>query len=377
MSATAWEHREFLEVFEDISNGHKKTKQADYLRVGHHPIVDQGKNLIAGYSDDLGTLSHADLPVIIFGDHTRCFKFIDFPFGVGADGVKVLRVDEGIDPRYAYHFLKTLRIEDNGYSRHFKFLKLTNVPVPPLDEQKRIAGILDAADQLRSKRQQTIDRLETLTHAIFNDMFGDPLLNTFSWPEAPLGSLAAKFSDGPFGSNLKSDDYVDDGIRVVRLQNIGVDEFLDDDRAYISNEHFSHLIKHECLPGDVLVGTLGDPNLRACIQPDWLAVAINKADCVQIRVNESLITPEWLCSLLNNPATELKALRLVRGQTRARISMGRLRDLEVPIPPLPLQLKFTELVKALRSDKLQRQHSTATFESLFASLQQRAFRGDL
>ena len=166
-------------------------------------------------------------------------------------------------------------------------------------------------------------------------------------------------------------------MRVIRLQNIGVGELVDDDRAYISHDHFAQLIKHECLPGDVLVGTLGDPNLRACIQPDWLAVALNKADCVQIRVDETVAVGEWLCALLNCPATEVKAQSLVKGQTRARISMGRLRELHVPVPPLSLQLEFAETIQTFQVDQIQQQHSVEALDSLFASLQQRAFRGDL
>jgi type I restriction enzyme, S subunit len=193
----------------------------------------------------------------------------------------------------------------------------------------------------------------------------------------PIGDLASKFSDGPFGSNLKSEHYKEIGVRVVRLQNIGVGEFLDDDRAFISDEHFDQLDKHECLPGDVLVGTMGNPNLRACILPSYLPRALNKADCVQIRPDEKYCNARYICALLNAPSTEKMAHDLILGQTRARISMGRLRGLEVPHPPLSEQHSFAQRIDKLQLLKDVALQSAATLDALFASLQHRAFRGEL
>ena len=100
----------FDEVFRDESGGNIKTLQAEYLREGKIPIVDQGKELIGGYTEDKSRLCKAELPVIVFGDHTKCLKFIDFPFALGADGVKVLRPKINANPKYLYYVLKSLRI---------------------------------------------------------------------------------------------------------------------------------------------------------------------------------------------------------------------------------------------------------------------------
>jgi type I restriction enzyme S subunit len=251
------------------------------------------------------------------------------------------------------------------------------VPLPPLPEQHRIAAILDQADALRAKRREALAELDQLTQSIFIEMFGDPIENPKGWQWMPLGEIATKFSDGPFGSNLKSEHYVESGVRVIRLQNIGVCEFIDDDRAYISESHFDTIKKHECRPGDVLVGTLGDPNLRACIQPEDIELAINKADCVQIRVNPELATPSFICGLVNNPSTEKLAQALMHGQTRVRISMGSLRNLKLPIPPIAQQMEFDKqchVVETLKSRFIESQQEE---DSLFSSLQHRAFRGEL
>jgi type I restriction enzyme, S subunit len=256
-------------------------------------------------------------------------------------------------------------------------LKRFPIPVPPLDEQRRIAEVLDRAEALRAKRRAALAQLDTLTQSIFLDLFGDPALNPKKWPTRSVGDIAAKFSDGPFGSNLKSSHYAESGVRVVRLQNIGVGEFVDDDQAFIDEVHFASLRKHECRPGDVLIGTMGDPNLRACIQPSWLSVAINKADCVQFRADASKVTAEYVCALLNTPATERMAHDLVQGQTRLRISMGRLRGLHVPVPPLALQKEFSHRLAVVERIKSVQRRSLTKLDALFASLQHRAFRGEL
>lgn len=297
-----------------------------------------------------------------------------------------VRPGPSLDARYLVHRLMTDysdgRLADYYTGATIKHLTGQDLgryqfPLPPIQEQRRIAEILDKADALRAKRRAALAQLDALTQSIFLDMFGDPATNPKGWPCVQLGTLSTKFSDGPFGSNLKSDHYTASGVRVVRLQNIGVGEFLGADIAYISEDHFRNLRKHECLPGDVLVGTLGDPNLRACIQPRWLSVALNKADCVQIRPDERTATSEFVCFLLNQPGTQRMAQDLMHGQTRIRISMGRLRSLAIPVPPIGLQRDFTQQVAAMQTLKTAHRASLVELDALFASLQHRAFRGDL
>ena len=270
--------------------------------------------------------------------------------------------------------LVTGTAQQNFGPSHLKAIKIT---LPPLKEQRRIADVLIRAEELRSKRREAIAQLNTLTQAIFLEMFGDPATNPKRWTVKSVGELASKFSDGPFGSNLKTSHYTEVGIRVIRLQNIGIGEFLDKDKAYISSEHFAKLKKHECHPGDVLIGTLGDPNLRACIQPDSLSLALNKADCVQLRANQEISHPAYICALLNQPAVERMAQEFIVGQTRLRISMGRLRMLKVPLPPLPLQQEFACRVEAVEKLKAAHRASLSELDALFTSLQHRAFRGEL
>ena len=297
-----------------------------------------------------------------------------------------VRVGESAEPRFVSHFFQT----SDYWSQIAKcargaaqpgvnatVLKSIEVPLPPLAEQRRIADILDKADALRAQRRAALAELDGLTQSIFLDLFGDPAGNPLGFPMHRLGDLASKFSDGPFGSNLKSSHYTESGIRVIRLQNIGVGEMRNDDQAFISEKHFASLKKHECLSGDVLVGTLGDPNLRACIQPASLPLALNKADCVQIRPDDRIANATYICALLNQPGTERMAQDKIVGQTRLRISMGRLRELAVPLPPLKLQADFARRITAIETLKSRHRTALAELDTLFASLPHRAFRGEL
>jgi type I restriction enzyme S subunit len=196
-----------------------------------------------------------------------------------------------------------------------------------LTVQRRIAGQLKQADGLRRTRRYALELTETFLPAAFLELFGDPKQNPNEWPENTLSAVCSKFSDGPFGSNLKSSDYRSSGVRVVRLQNIGVGEFVDDDKAFVSKEHFAALQKHACVPGDVLIGTMGDPNLRACIQPAHIPIALNKADCIQARPHPKQLNALYLQGLLNNPEHMHLVPGMVHGQTRARISTRELASL--------------------------------------------------
>ncbi len=106
----------FTKALTDRTGGQRKILRRDYLEAGGFPVVDQGGDLIAGYTDDDGSVYDGPLPVIIFGDHTRVFKYVDFPFAIGADGAKVLEPSTIFEPRYLYYYFLTQKVPSRGYS---------------------------------------------------------------------------------------------------------------------------------------------------------------------------------------------------------------------------------------------------------------------
>ena len=187
------------------------------------------------------------------------------------------------------------------------------------------------------------------------------------WKLVKLPDIALQFNDGPFGSNLKSAHYTAEGVRVIRLQNVGVGEFLGDDAAFISREHYESLPRNHCEPGDVIIATLGDPNLRACVIPDDLPESLNKADCLLLRLDRSLADPGYVRGLLNSERIVKTASALIRGQTRGRISMGRLKSLLVPLPPLAEQKRIAGILDEADALRAKRREGLAQLDTLLQS----------
>ncbi|MEI4233421.1 restriction endonuclease subunit S [Roseovarius sp. D22-M7] len=156
----SWLWASFKDTWSDSTNSTRKLKQKEYLTEGPLPVVDQGEGLVGGFTDRNDLKNDVALPCIVFGDHTRAVKFIDFEFAQGADGVKVLQPNDQYDPEFAYQALRCVRLPNKGYSRHFKFLKSTAFPIPPLPEQRRIVAKLD---RLSARSAAARDHLARIT----------------------------------------------------------------------------------------------------------------------------------------------------------------------------------------------------------------------
>ena len=159
------------DVATDRTGGQVKIKKGDYLMDGKVPVIDQGASEVAGYVDDSQACAEVNLPAVLFGDHTRRFKYVDSPFALGADGVKLLEPKTGWNGRFVYYAFVRCPLPDLGYSRHFKALKELEFTAPPLDEQRRIADTLDAADALARRHQAAADEAAALLASLSHDIF--------------------------------------------------------------------------------------------------------------------------------------------------------------------------------------------------------------
>ena len=125
-----WKTEKINNCITSISLTNKKIKKSDYKESGVIPIIDQGKKFLGGFTDNIGGKISVQKPLIVFGDHTKEIKFIDFDFAPGADGIKVLEFDEKILPKYSYYFLKSIKFRNRGYSRYFTLLKNQHITFP-------------------------------------------------------------------------------------------------------------------------------------------------------------------------------------------------------------------------------------------------------
>jgi type I restriction enzyme S subunit len=166
------EHWEVVRL-ENVMEGftpNKKLKQSDYKAIGKFPVIDQGQEYVAGFYDDETMVFDKDLPVILFGDHTRIIKYVDFPFICGADGLKIIIPKENFYRKYFYYALLNLNIPSRGYNRHFKILKEKLIPLPPLDEQQKIANILTTIDQKIQAEEKKKEALQSLFKTLLQQL---------------------------------------------------------------------------------------------------------------------------------------------------------------------------------------------------------------
>jgi len=203
-----------------------------------------------------------------------------------------------------------------------------------------------------------------------------------SWKPTTVGAVCSFIGDGPFGSNLKSDDYTEAGARVIRLENIGHLRFAREKQTFVSMEKYESLAKHTLVPGDLLFSSFVDEEVRVCVFPPDLGVpAINKADCFCVRVNAEHCNPHYLLMRLASRDTYQALKESVHGATRPRINLTQLRTFSFDLPSMSEQPEIVRRVELLFgfADRLEARLQAAQTASsrLTPSLLAKAFRGEL
>lgn len=368
-----WSVLPFTEALVDKTSGNSKVKTGDYLPIGKLPVVDQGQSEVAGFVDDVDLACKEQLPCILFGDHTKVFKYVEHPFALGADGVKVLVPTDGFDKRYLYHYLSTVRLPDDvGYSRHFKYLKRASVPKPPIAEQKRIAAILDKADAIRRKRQQAIQLADEFLRSVFLEMFGDPVTNPKGWDRHKFSDLCRQITVGIVVKPASY--YVDVGVPALRSLNVRANRIEQANFVYFSEEdNAGRLAKTRVFTGDIVLVRSGQPGTAAVV-PESLD-GVNAIDILIARPKHHLVDSVFLAHFFNSPGGRALVLKEERGQIQKHLNVGSLSEALIPLPPFQEQERFRKIVE--RVSLLKKKYEQSDYEDLFSSLSQRAFQGAL
>ncbi len=239
------------------------------------------------------------------------------------------------------------------HSIRFDELRALALRVPPLAEQQRIvAKVEELLSQVNSARER-LARLPALLKRFRQSVLSaacDGRL-TADWRDSPSanGDLPGGWDwrrletllpqggifDGPFGSNLKTDDYTSSGVRVVRLENIAQLNFIDEKGTYISKEKYAALRKHTVAQGDIIFASFVEDEVRACVLPRMRTAAIAKADCFCLRPNADVVLPEYLVLQLVSRDSHDFLLESIHGATRPRVNTTQLRQLDVRVCPHP------------------------------------------
>lgn len=278
-----------------------------------------------------------------------------------------------IDTRYLYHFLLSQRsqLEYKGRGGTQKNisqedLKKWPVPLPLLDEQRRIAAILDKADAIRQKRRQTITHLDALTKSVFQDMFGD-----FKGKSAALSDVA-QIWDCPHSTPK----WTLSGKICLRTPNLDVGAWNWNDTRFVDEKQFSKRSKGGgARPGDIILsreGTLG----IAAIVSEGMEVCMGQR-LVQVRPSSKHLLPTFALNFLLGQLQPEVIERTLVGSTAKHLNVKDLKAMKTPLPPLTCQYQFDKIYGALESRRAKMSLSSEAENALFASLQSRAFRGDL
>lgn len=251
----------------------------------------------------------------------------------------------------------------------------TTIPLPSLKEQKRIAALLDKADAIRAKRRQILAHLNSLTQSIFHHMFSNE--ECTSTVEEVCAKHQGAIRTGPFGSQLLHSEFVDDGIAVLGLDNVVGNEFSWGTRRFITQDKYEKLSRYTVYPGDVLISIMGTTG-RCVVVPSDIPIAINTKHICAITLDIGIMLPEVLrASFLWHPVSRQYLRQQTKGSIMDGLNMGIIKRMPISVPLLSEQRKFVERTRRLTSIHKCVQSTLEKDNELFASLQARAFRGEL
>ena len=350
----------FDEIFIDKTKYGVKVQTSEYGEQGKHIIIDQGQTQIAGYTDREDGLFE-EVPVVIFGDHTRVIKYVDEPFFLGADGVKVLRSkDNNANYKYLYYALKNAKIPNTGYNRHFKWLKEVIIKYPDRERQDEIVEILDKVSDVIQKRQDELSRLDNLIKARFVELFGLPVSNTKGWKTEQMGEVAPAI-------NYKGE--FDDEVWLLNLDMVEAQTGRILDYLVVSEEEVGN---STCTfdTSNVLYSKLR-PYLNKVVIPDRCGYATS--ELVPLQPVKTKINREYLAFMLRSDEFVNMINEKVAGAKMPRVPMGDFRKFDVPVPPMELQEQFADFVKQVDKSKVAVQKALDETQILFDSLMQKYF----
>lgn len=307
-----------------------KLTKSLYKSVGTFPIIDQGQDFIVGYTNDKEkTIKEGSY--IVFGDHTEAIKYVDFAFAQGADGIKILKTDiERIIPKYFYYSLNNFYIKTGRYTRHFSFLRITSIPIPPLPIQQEIVTILDTFTALDGSLQAELEaRRKQYEH------YRNQLLN-FEGKEVEwktLGEVAYYPNSRISASEVDETNYV--GVENLLQNKLG---------KTLSNyvPTTGNLIEYKTY--DILIG-----NIRPYLKKIWMATnnGGTNGDVVVIRINSDFnlkIIPRFLYFALSSDVFFDFDNQFAKGGKMPRGDKNAILKFKIPIPPLSEQERIVGIL---------------------------------
>ncbi len=349
-----WQQKSFSECVEKTSIPRQiKIPQGQYQKAGEYPIVDQGADFIAGYTNDQSKLYSGQLPVIVFGDHTRIFKYVDFAFSLGADGTKLLCPKKFLNPQYFYYYLSGLSLESKGYNRHYKYLKEKLISFPEMLEQRKISHILlnikNAIEQQEKIIAKTKELKRSLMHRLFTyGLRGEELKETEigkmpkGWKLTSIGQ-AYKFTTKPRGLDLSKHKE----IPFIPMEIISENQRLLN--KYEMRKKFSSGTYVQ--KGDLVVAkiTPSFENGKQGIVTDIpLSFCYATTEVWPLHGVNGYSNIEYLHYYLKKPGVRNEIAGKMEGSTgRQRVSKNVIAETKIPLPPYKEQVEISDIFISL------------------------------
>lgn len=367
-----WDLVNFDSFFTVLPSKKYQVQKQDYLEKGIVPVVDQGQKLVIGYTDDESKKFNKN-NVIIFGDHTRIVKYIDFDFAVGADGTQILETKDGINLKFGYYQLLNKKIPDTGYNRHFKYVKAEKYVIPPtLAEQQEIVQVLDTMSDIIRLREECISHAQDLIPAIFQEMFGDANNNITK-------STIVRFRDcidlNPSKPNL------DDNLNVTFL---GMKDISEKGQVDLSTTKTYEEVKKGFTNfenEDVLLAKITPcfENGKAAIVRNLLnGYGFGSTEFYVLRPHQNIILPEYVYAIIKSYTfAEPGKYKMTGAAGQKRLPKDYILNYKFPLPPLEAQEQFAEKVREINSYIEEQQEELENAKQMFQSLLHHAFTGEL
>jgi type I restriction enzyme S subunit len=352
-----------------------KIQAGDYQAAGRYPVVDQGQALIAGWTDDEVALIDSSLPLILFGDHTRILKFLDFPFARGADGTQLLKPKPGINPLFFYYALRAIDLPSRGYNRHFTLLKEQTIARPEIEEQELIAQVLATTEATHKLQLDQIRAIEQLKSGTMHHLFTRGLCNNDQketdigfvpkdWRIKKIGDCFSVVSGGT-PSRRKAVYWEGGTIPWVKTTEIDYGVITKTEEG-ITAFGLANSAAKLLRAGTVLMAMYGQGTTRGKVAILGITAACNQA-CAALNPLSEEVDPWFLFYFLANRYYEIR--RLAHGGQQQNLNLDIVRDLEIAFPSDTAEQKsIVKILKAI-DRKIQAQRGKAevlkrTFQAL-------------
>ncbi|MDO9730786.1 restriction endonuclease subunit S [Glaesserella parasuis] len=350
-----WNKINITKVFTQISTTGKNIATKDCLSVGKYPVIDQGAEYISGYFNDETKVIPVENKVIVFGDHTRNFKLIDFDFIVGADGVKIFQPAKDIDPDFFYYQCLSLNLPNKGYHRHFRYLKECDFIYPSFSQQQKLAkkftALLSQVAEIKQRLEKIPVLLKTYRQSVLARAVNGELsakwreengVSLESWSISTLKNLTTKIGSG---STPKGAEYLSEGVPFIRSLNIYTHFIKFDDLAFINDEQAQKLKNVVIEQGDLLLNITGASIGRVNITPkEFIGGRVNQHVAI-IRSKLDKIQPHFLHIFFASPKIQKWINDENYGSTRQALTKGMLEELKIAVPSLEEQNYITQAVE--------------------------------